>query len=100
MFLFKTSGDTFKSVIKNQKHAYGFEPRNWAKNELVLVSKNKNDCEKGEKQIQYIMRLDNVRKLRIGEIEKYWPGNNKDRWKYLNDHKMHSEIMQFFWRSF
>jgi len=83
MFLFKTSGNTFASVIKNQKHAFGFEPRNWKINELVLISKNKKDCKKEEKQIQYIMRLDDIRKLRKGEIEKYWPGNDKDRWKYL-----------------
>lgn len=83
MFLFKTSGKTFKSVIKNQKHAYHFIPKNWEINELVLVSKNKNDCEKGEKQIQYIMRLDNIRPVKSGEIEKYWPGNDKNRWKYL-----------------
>ena len=82
MYLFKTSGKTFNSVIKNQKHAFSSMPRNWYPNEIVLVSKNKTDCNYREKQIQYTMRLDDIRPLRPGEVEKYWPGN-EGRWKYL-----------------
>lgn len=82
MYLFKTSGKTFNSVIKNQKHAFSSMPRDWHPNELVLVSKNKNDCNNREKQIQYIMRLDDIRPMKHGEVEKYWPGN-EGRWKYL-----------------
>jgi hypothetical protein len=82
MYLFKTSGRTFNSVIKNQKHAFYSKPRDWHPNELVLVSKNKIDCNYREKQIQYTMRLVDIRPLRSGEVEKYWPGN-EGRWKYL-----------------
>jgi len=82
MYLFKTSGKTFDSVIKNQKHAFSSMPRDWHPNEIVLVSKNKADCNYGEKQIQYTMRLVDIRPLRPGEVEKYWPGN-EGRWKYL-----------------
>jgi hypothetical protein len=82
MYLFKTSGKTFNSVIKNQKHAFSYMPGDWHPNELVLVSKNKTDCNRREKQIQYTMRLDDIRPLKPGEVEKYWPGN-EGRWKYL-----------------
>jgi hypothetical protein len=57
-------------------------PRIWSPNELVLVSKNKADCNYREKQIQYTMRLADIRPLQYGEVEKYWPGN-EGRWKYL-----------------
>ena len=82
MLLFKTSGKTFNSVIKNEKHAFSSMPRIWSPNELVLVSKNKADCNYREKQIQYTMRLSDIRPLQYGEVEKYWPGN-EGRWKYL-----------------
>jgi hypothetical protein len=82
MYLFKTSGATFSSVISNQKHAYDRAPKNWYPGEIVLVSKNKVDCQPGEKQIQYIMRLDNILPLVSGESEHYWPGS-EGRWQYL-----------------
>lgn len=82
MYLFKTSGKTFHSVIKNEKHAFSSMPRDWYPNELILVSKNKNDCNYGEKQIQHTMRLVDIRPLGSGEVEEYWPGN-EGRWKYL-----------------
>jgi len=82
MYLFKTSGKTFNSVIKNQKHAFVGKPKNWHVGELVLVSKNKGDCAFREKQIQYTMILRDIRLLRPGEAERYWPGN-EGRWKYL-----------------
>lgn len=84
MYLFKTSGSTFDSVISNQKHAFKGKPRDWHKGELVLVSKNKADCAPGEKQISYIMRLNEIRRTSDGEIENYWPGN-PGRWNYIVD---------------
>lgn len=89
MYLFKTSGKTFNSVIKNQKHAFSSMPRDWHPNELVLVSKNKTDCNYGEKQIQYTMRLNNIRLLQPGEAEKYWPGNERpvEIPRYLRKHE-------------
>lgn len=82
MYLFKTSGATFDSVIENQKHAFCGMPRDWQKDEMVLVSKNKKDLRLGEKQIQYWMRLSNIRELRPGESDQYWPGT-EGRWRYL-----------------
>lgn len=82
MYLFKTSGSTFSSVIRNQKHAFASMPRDWSVGEIVLVSKNMRDCNFGEKQIQYTMRLADIRPLRRGEAEQYWAGN-EGRWRYL-----------------
>jgi hypothetical protein len=81
VYLFKTSGATFDSVIRNEKHAFSSKPKDWYVGELVLVSKNKTDCH-GKKQIQYTMKLRDIRPLLRGEAEKYWPGTD-GRWKYL-----------------
>lgn len=82
MLLFKTSGATFVSVVKNQKHAFKNQPRDWQVGEIVLVSKNLADCDKGERQIQYVMELDSIRPIEPGESERYWPGT-EGRWRYL-----------------
>lgn len=82
MFLFKTSGQTLGSVVANQKHAFRGKPRDWHHGELVLVSKNRADCAPGEKQIQYLMKLDAIRPLKPGESEQFWPGT-EGRWRYL-----------------
>ena len=84
MLLFKTSGNTFDSVIANQKHAFKGHPKNWEAGEIILISKNKTFCKPKEKQIQYIMFLDNIRQTNHDEFEKYWP-NNQKRWKYIAD---------------
>jgi len=84
MYLFKTAGNTFKSVIENQKHAFKNEPKDWYKGEIILVSKNIKDCKPTEKQIQYIMRLREIRRASEEEIERLWPGN-KGRWKFIAD---------------
>lgn len=82
MYLFKTSGSTLDSVIANQKHAFFSKPRNLLPGELILISKNKRDCKDGEKQIQYTMRFESIRRIKVGEVEKYWPGN-EGRWRFL-----------------
>ena len=84
MLLFKTAGTTINSVIANQKHAFYALPKGWIYGELSLISKNKNSCRKGEKQIQYIMYLDKMRPTNHEEIERYWP-NNFGRWRYIAD---------------
>jgi dCTP diphosphatase len=84
MYLFKTSGATFDSVIANAKHAFRGKPQEWSVGEWVLVSKNKEDCRPGEKQIQYVMRLHDIRPLRPQEAEHYWPGN-EGRWRWMVD---------------
>lgn len=82
MLLFKTSGATLASVVKNQKHAFKGQPRDWHIGETVLVSKNLADCGKNERQIQYVMALDSIRPIESGESERYWPGT-EGRWRYL-----------------
>jgi hypothetical protein len=84
MYLFKTSGATFNSVIRNQKHAFKTKPRDWEPGEIVLVSKNKQDCASTEKQISFTMRLRTIRETTDAEINDYWPGN-PGRWNYIVD---------------
>ncbi len=82
MFLFKTSGATFASVIANQKHAFKNKPISWRAGEIILVSKNKGDLGPGEKQISYIMRISDIKPTDDIEVETYWPGN-PGRWNYI-----------------
>jgi hypothetical protein len=82
MYLFKTSGQTFHSVIANQKHAFLNAPASWHPGEIVLVSKNRTDCRPGERQIKYLMEIESIRTLRPGESEMYWPGS-EGRWRHL-----------------
>ncbi len=82
MYIFKTSGETYGSVVRNQKHAFLGKPKEWYPGEWALVSKNRKDCKYGEKQIQFIMMVDDIRPLRFGEAESLWPGN-EGRWEYL-----------------
>lgn len=82
MLLFKTSGATLGSVVKNQKHAFRGQPRDWHVGEIVLVSKNRVDCGQRERQIQYVMAVDSIRPMSPGESERYWPGT-EGRWRYL-----------------
>lgn len=82
MYLFKTSGATMEGVMKYQKHAFCVRPRDWYRGEIVLVSKNKVDCGPNEKQIQFIMRIHEIRRIFGGEADKYWPGT-ASKWRWL-----------------
>lgn len=82
MYLFKTSGNTLASVIGNNRHAFHIKPKNWTLGELVLISKNRSDCEPGEKQIQYVAELETIDPIAPGEIAKYFPGH-EGQWKYM-----------------
>src|SRR5262245_11193633 len=82
MLLFKTSGATFAGVIRHQAHAFRGVPSEWAAGELVLVSKNRRDLRPEERQIQYTMRLHDVRILQPGEASRYWAGT-EGRWTHL-----------------
>ena len=84
MFLFKTSGATFDSVIKNQKHAFAVLPKDWQPGELILVSKNKVDCKANEKQISHTMELqecvscNRAKQINIGPEQK----DDGNIWRY------------------
>ena len=84
MFLFKTSGSTFRRVIRNHKHAFHSKPKKWHIGELVLISKNQADLHPFEKQIRYTAQINNIRKASQEEIESCWPGN-QGRWNYIVD---------------
>jgi hypothetical protein len=85
MYLFKTSGETFDSVIRNQKHAFHDQPQHWKEGEVVLISKNVKDLTSNEKQIRFIMRLIGIRPVIAEEIDKYWPGTRPGQWMYIAD---------------
>ena len=82
MHIFKTSSETFDSVIKNKKHAFRGKPKDLVKGDLILVSKNKAGLKGNEKQITYTMVFSNIRKINPGEAEALWPGN-EGRWDYI-----------------
>lgn len=82
MFVFKTSGATIGSVVANQRHAFVSQPKDWGRQELILVCKTRVDLASGEKQIQYTMRISDIRSLKPGEAERYWPGT-EGRWEYI-----------------
>lgn len=82
MYIFKTSGATFRSVIENERYASPSQPEDLTSGDLILVSKNKRDCAINEKQIQYTMRFVERCPLENGQADQLWPGN-EGRWKYL-----------------
>jgi hypothetical protein len=75
MHLFKTSGKTYHNVIKHQIHAFAKFPRGLKDGDILLISKNKADCQANEKQIQYTMSYKLSRSPFLGEIETLWPKN-------------------------
>jgi 5-methylcytosine-specific restriction enzyme A len=81
MQIFKTSGNTFASVIANECHAFKHHPRMQI-GEIVLISKNRTDLRKGEKQIAHYAILDEISETTNEEIERLWPGN-AGRWKFI-----------------
>jgi hypothetical protein len=95
MYLFKTKNSNFKSVIETAKHGYSYEPQKWDVGELVLVSKNKGDLQPDEKQIQYTMTIRTVRKLKYGESQRIWPGN-EGNWNYLIECENTQELIEPF----
>jgi len=96
MYLFKTSGATFESVIRFHKHAFERKPvTSWEQGEMVLISKNKMDCSANEKQIRFLMRIENIRRASDDEIEACWPGN-AGRWKYIVDCSVAERVSRQF----
>jgi hypothetical protein len=82
IYLFRTSGDTFDSVLRNKKHAFVDSPYDWFPGEIALISKNYEDRGIFESQISYIMIINNIRRASTEEVERYWPGNG-GRWNYI-----------------
>src|SRR6266853_2306499 len=83
MFLFKAAGSTYDRVIESGIHAFQYSPVEVNGHELVLLSKNKEDCALLERQVQAVAKLDQVRTATASELEEFFPGVAASaRWKY------------------
>jgi len=83
MFLFKASGATYRKVIRHRIHAFPYAPVEVNGDELVLLSKNREDCTMMEKQVQSVAKLHKVRRATAAELEQFFPGvGAAERWKY------------------
>ena len=82
MHIFKTSLETYNSVIENKKHAFRNKPKDLDTGDIIIISKNKKGMKFGAKQISHYAILKNIRETNDIEIESLWPGN-PGRWKYI-----------------
>jgi hypothetical protein len=74
MFLFKASGQTYLRVVKRELHAFPNAPRDIEVGQLVLLSKNREDCTPSEPQIQHVAKVLQVRSATPEELEHNFPG--------------------------
>lgn len=82
MFLFKASGKTYRKVIKHSLHAFPYAPSEVNGDELVLLSKNREDCTMAEKQVQTVAKLLKVQRA-TPELDRVFPDvQASKRWKY------------------
>lgn len=84
MHIFKTSAETYESVITNRKHAFRNRPKDLSPGDIVIISKNKSGLNRNEKQISHYAILKNIRDTTDSEIEMLWPGN-PGRWSYITE---------------
>lgn len=83
MFLFKASGKTYMRVVRRGTHAFAHSPTEVNRDELVLLSKNREDCRPGEHQIQFVGKIDEVRLASPSELDEFFPGvDAAERWQY------------------
>ena len=74
MFLFKASGRTYLRVVKRSLHAFPNRPQEVEVGQLVLLSKNREDCTPSEAQIQNVAKILDVRPATAEELERQFPG--------------------------
>jgi hypothetical protein len=74
MFLFKASGKTYRRVAKQSLHAFPFSPTEADVGQMVLLSKNRDDLARGEKQIQNVAKVLAIRPSAPEELEERFPG--------------------------
>ena len=83
MFLFKASGKTYRKVLAAGVHAFQYSPAQVNGDELILLSKNREDCAMLERQVQAVAKLLRVRRATPTELEAWFPQvRASDRWKY------------------
>lgn len=84
MILFKAFGKTYSRVVTQKRHAFLYRPADAQPDELVLLSKNREDCRDTEMQIQFVAKLHSIRNATPDELEKCFPGVEAGaRWKFL-----------------
>jgi hypothetical protein len=82
MFLFKASGKTYRRVARGAVHAFPHPPSDANADEVVFLSKNREDCRLGERQIRFAARIRDIRPARPSELESLFPGvSAEERWK-------------------
>jgi hypothetical protein len=74
MFLFKASGQTYLRVVRRSLHAFPNRPQEAEVGQLVLLSKNREDCSPSEAQIQFVAKILDVRPATAEELETHFPG--------------------------
>ena len=74
MFLFKASGKTYSRVVKQSLHAFPFSPKEAEIGQMVLLSKNREDLMRGEKQIQFAAKILSIRPASSAELDERFPG--------------------------
>lgn len=83
MFLFKASGKTYMRVVRRGTHAFAHAPTEVNRDELVLLSKNREDCRPGERQIRFVGKIHEVRVALPSELDHFFPGMDAaKRWQY------------------
>lgn len=84
MILFKAAGSTYPRVVNQALHAFPYSPAEVHEHELVVLSKNREDCASTESQIQCLAKLLRVRAATPSELDERFPNEAADkRWKYI-----------------
>jgi hypothetical protein len=74
MFLYKSSGATYRKVVRQSVHAFPYSPVDARHDEFVLLSKNRADCRDTEKQVQYIAKVLEVQPATPAQLDELFPG--------------------------
>ena len=74
MLLLKSAGATYPTVAACAVHAFYGRPVHVRGDEFVLLSKNREDCDRREEQVQYAAKLGGVRPAGKAELERLFPG--------------------------
>jgi hypothetical protein len=83
MYLYKASGQTYRRVVRQQVHAFPFSPAQASEDEFILLSKNRQDCDLLERQIQFTGKLHSVRLATAGELDAWFPESDAgERWRF------------------
>jgi hypothetical protein len=86
MLLFKASGATYRRVTHREVHAFQHRPRDYHEGEFVVLSKNREDCQIGEQQVQYVGKLQGFRDATPAELDRLFPGVDASlRWHHIAD---------------